>query len=394
MALTTNNVYSPYDPIWYAQEALIQLEKALGLAARVHRGYDNRPQNIGSVIQIRRPGVFTAANAPAAASALQPSIVQVTLNKWKEVKFVITDQELAYTGEAIINDHIRPAAYAIADQIDQDLVALTPSVVNATAKSGGTNGAMDIADVLAARKALFDAKCPMDPGFLHAMLHGAAEADMLGLAQFTQYNTAGTAGVDSLMRGSMGTRYGFEFFSNQNYYTHTPGTAADTAAALNGNHALGATTLSITAYEASGTIKTGDLITITGDTTGSYAVTADKTASGGAITDLTIEPGLRVASLGNAVVTATLVGGSGGGAHPQPLFFHRNYACLAMAPLTTLPRELGAMVETVTDPITGLSLRSRMYYDGANSAVYVAIDVLYGVKILDGRLACRVPYLA
>ena len=34
------NTLGIYDPLFYAQEALIQLEKALGLAGRVHRGYD------------------------------------------------------------------------------------------------------------------------------------------------------------------------------------------------------------------------------------------------------------------------------------------------------------------------------------------------------------------
>lgn len=388
------NTYSPYDPIWYAQEALIQLEKALGLAARVHRGYDSRPQNLGSVIQVRTPGVFTAANAPASTvQDLVPQTVQITLNKWKEVRFLVTDQQLAYTGEQIINDHIRPAAYAIADAIDQDLVALAYAAGNCTTKTGGT---MAVEDILAARKALFNAKCPLDPGMLHAMIDGTEEADLLALSNFSQFTGAGQVGVDTQLRGTLGTRYGFEFFTNQNYYSHTPGTAADVAAAMDCTVSLpaGTTQLVLKSYEASGTIKKGDLITITGDNTGNYVVTdTTATASGGGIT-INIEPGLRQAVLDDAVVTATLCGGSGAAAHPQALFFHKNWACLAMAPLTTLPRELGALVETVTDPVTGLSIRSRMFYDGPNSQVYVGLDVLYGVKVLDVRLGCRVPYLS
>ena len=63
MAFGTNTL-GIYDPIFYAQEALVQLEKALGLAGRVHRGYDSTPQQLGSTIQIRRPGIFTATAMP------------------------------------------------------------------------------------------------------------------------------------------------------------------------------------------------------------------------------------------------------------------------------------------------------------------------------------------
>jgi hypothetical protein len=49
--------------------------------------------------------------------------------------------------------------------------------------------------------------------------------------------------------------------------------------------------------------------------------------------------------------------------------------------------ELGAKIATITDPITGLSIRSRLFYVGDSSAVKVALDVLYGVKTLDPNLA-------
>ena len=65
-----SNTLSVYDPLFYAQEALIQLEKALGMAGRVYRGYDKNPQQKGSVISITKPGTFTALAAPQAAQDL------------------------------------------------------------------------------------------------------------------------------------------------------------------------------------------------------------------------------------------------------------------------------------------------------------------------------------
>ena len=61
-----------------------------------------------------------------------------------------------------------------------------------------------------------------------------------------------------------------------------------------------------------------------------------------------------------------------------------------MAPLSTLGREVsGAKMETVVDPVTRLALRSRMFYDGTNSKVIIALDVLYGVAVLRPNLIVR-----
>src|SRR5512143_3701211 len=109
------NVITAYDETFYAQEALILVEKALGMAARVHRGYDATPQLQGSSIQIRKPSTFTAQDAPGSDQSLAAQYVTIPLNYWREVKFALTDKELSLTRDALIQEHIRPAAYALAD---------------------------------------------------------------------------------------------------------------------------------------------------------------------------------------------------------------------------------------------------------------------------------------
>ena len=64
------NTLSVYNPIFYAQEALLALEKNLGMASLVHRGYDKQPQQRGSVIAIKSPATFSAENAPSSAQDL------------------------------------------------------------------------------------------------------------------------------------------------------------------------------------------------------------------------------------------------------------------------------------------------------------------------------------
>ena len=381
------NTITPYDPIFYAQQALLQLEKSLGLAGRCYRGYDKAPQQKGSVIQVKRPGTFTAAAAPSVAQDLLPASVNVTLDQWYEVKFALTDKELNYTQEQIIADHIRPAAVALADNIDQALVAkvkLFPYFNSVTLASAA------VTDITAARRVLFTNKVPMDD--LHMMIDGYLEEKFLGLAAFTQWQGAGDAGVSSQQRGSLGTKFGFEIFANQNVNTFTSGTSADVTGAIDygsGTTAVypkGATMVHVDAMTSGGTAKIGDILKVTGHAT-QYAITADVTFGSGEA-DVYFSPGLEAAVDENQVVDILQPGGNAG-TKTQNFAFHRNGLCLAMAPLSTLANQLGAKVESVVDPISGLSLRSRMYYDGDNSKVIVALDVLYGVQVLDSNMGVR-----
>src|SRR5688572_1053731 len=104
------NVLSVYDPLFYASEAIMWLHNALGMAGRVHRGYDKTAQQKGSVISIRKPSTFTAQDAPSNAQDIVASEVQIPLSFWREVKFKLTDKELSATQETIIEEHIQPAA--------------------------------------------------------------------------------------------------------------------------------------------------------------------------------------------------------------------------------------------------------------------------------------------
>ena len=370
------NTLSVYDPTFYANEALIQLEKALGMAGRVHRGYDKAPQQKGSVISIAKPSTFTALAAPTTAQDLTASEVQITLDQWYEVKFKLTDKEVTFTTEKIINDHIRPAAYAIADKIDSQLTALYKDI-----PWSNTNGSpVAVGDFTANRRILNTNNAPLD--MRHLMLSPTQEEEALNLSAFTQWQGAGQAGADAQMRGSLGMKYGYEVFMNQNVQTHTTGVSADATGALTAAGTQGDTAISFDSVTSGGTFKAGDSFIIAGGTQ-RYVFTADFTASGGAKTDAPIFPALVQDYDNLSVVTITLLSGE------QGLGFHRNAFALAMAPLSEMGDGRGAQISTVTDPITGLSLRARIFYVGDSSANFVSIDALWGVKTLDPNLACR-----
>lgn len=378
-----SNTLGNYDPIFYAQEALIALNKALGMAGRVHRGYDPNPQQKGSVINITRPSVFEATEVNTTTGGttqeLTPENVSITLDTWKEVKFSLTDKELTFTKEKIITDHITPAAYALADAIDLSLVGLYKKIPWKEAISATPV----VTDITGVRRALFNNKVPMND--LHFMVDGDVEAGLLALSAFATADGSGQAGIDTQLRGSLGTRYGFEFFANQNTPAHTSGTMADTAGALNADADKGATSIVIKSLTDNQTLKIGDIIKITGDAQ-QYVVTADYTIS--SATTVAIYPALAKKNLADALVTVILPSGTGATKN-QCLAFHRHAFALAMAPLSDMGGRLGAQIATVADPVTNLSIRSRLWYEGDTSTVKVALDALWGVQVLNPNLAVR-----
>lgn len=378
------NTLGVYNPIMYAQEALIQLENAMGMARTVHRGFEEerRTYKRGETINIRRPSTFTAQNAPSSSQDVDTETVTITLNQWKEVKFELTDKELAFTTERIIQEHIRPAAVALADNVDAALAALYKGIP--WYHTLGSTPA--VSDITATRRILFDNKVPMTAGDLFVMVNGKLESELLNLSAFTQHQGAGPIGVNSQITGFLGQRYGMGFYANQNVQAHTAGAIAGaTAPKIDGGGsavAAGTSTITVDDTTLTGTVAVGDILTISG-LTQKFVITAAATASGNAVS-CAISPALPSAVADNTAVTFVQQTTTG-----ENLAYHRNAFALVLAPLPTIGDGAGARIATVTDPITGLSIRSRIFYDGNNSKVYVALDILYGIKVLDPNLACR-----
>lgn len=373
------NVLGPYNEVFYAQEALRFLKKVLGFGSRVARNDLTRAEQRGSTVQWRRPMSFTATSMPSSATDLTPETVTLTLDQWYGVTFTITDKERAWVGDRIIEEHIAPAAYAVADMIDTTLAQRYKDVP--WQGNVGTGTTFTTTHIVAARQKLVENKAPLNDGRLYLALTPQYTAEALNVQAFTQYTGSGPQGVEAQLSGSLGVRFGFNVFEHQQTQTHTAGVAADNAGALDGDHAKNATSLLIDGFEASGTLKAGDILVITGDSQ-YYCVTADATATAGVIT-VSITPALQQANANNAVVTATLASGQIGA-----VAFHREAFGLAMAQLPDmLP---GVAVFTAVDESSGLSIRGRRWSDAANAASYIGLDALWGVKTLNPNLAYRI----
>lgn len=187
-----NTISTAYNPMFYAQEALELLEKVLGMGLRVHRGYDRERTSAskGQTIRIKKPSTLTTqAGGTGTVQDMYTETVDITLNNWREVKFGLSDQELAYTGEEIISEHIAPAVYALANYVDDqltDLYKYVPWSYNA----GST---VAYSDFLAARKILRDvAGTVVDMGDNHFAIDSTLEAGYLGLSLFNDASTGPT----------------------------------------------------------------------------------------------------------------------------------------------------------------------------------------------------------
>lgn len=390
------NTLSAFNPIFYAQETLIALTKALGMGNRVYRGYDDAQTNRekGDTITIRVPGSFVAQDAPSAAQDVTTSKIDMKLDQYKEVKIAVTDKELAYTSAQIIEEHINPMAYALADQIDSAICGLVDDVPYISDWSGTAA----VSDITAVRAALFNRKVNLtDPSKLHFMVSGDIEGELLANSTFNTNNGSGAAGVAVQQTGMLGNKFGFNFFANQNAPSRTSATVADLAGAVNNGagYAAGTTTMAIDGISASAGLAKGDVISVTGHTQ-KYVLTAAPTIDGtgaGSITffgsPFVAGGGLEAAVVDNQVVTITLAGGSGA-TKSNSIAFHQGAFAAGFAKLPDFYDGEGVRVFSVLDPVTRLSVRARSWVDGNNSKYIIALDTLYGIKTLDGNKAHRV----
>jgi len=370
-----------YDPFFYANMALRQLNKVLGMARLVYRGFDRTPMDKGSIIKLRRPGKFSAQAMPIAlvsASDVLPEYLQVSLDQWYGTMFKLTDLELTYTRDQMVNEHIGPGAIGVADEIDQSLVGLQDDVGYFLVRHA-TIPFNDFPDV---RQILFTNQNPGSPRRygVGPALQNNYEKD----AVFVQADSSADGG--QLQReGILVRKFGFDIFANQNFTSHTAGDMAATAGALtNTAQDRGSTTLAIDdATALTGTLNKGDSLSIAGDPT-RYACTADTTAGGNAAI-IPISPALQQDVGDGVAVTLRIVDASERG-----VAFHPEAFALAMVPLSSMGDGAGARIGTAVDPITGIALRSTVFYDPGTAANYVRMDALWGRKTLDPQLAVNV----
>lgn len=206
-----NNVTALIPEVW-AQESLQNLFSNIVMAQLVHRDFEAVAAQAGDTVNTRKPGTFTA-NDMGSTTTVQDataSNVAVVLNKWKEVTFELSDKDLTLAMGDLVELFVSPAMEALAQQIDKDLLGLYADVT-ASVGTAGTSATKDL--VLDARKALNDAKAPMNNR--RAVWSTKDERALLGVADFVSAEKVGDQGT-TLREASLGRIFGIDHYMDQN----------------------------------------------------------------------------------------------------------------------------------------------------------------------------------
>jgi len=397
-----------------AKEALLQLDNNLVMAKQVHRGLESEFGNAmngymaGSTVSIRRPTDFTVRDgANVSNQDVVEGTTSITVNKQKGVDFVFTSQELTLNINELSERVIKPAMVQLANQVDADIFDLYKQVPNWVGTPGQTINSFT--DFAVAPQRMDEYAVPADGR--SAVLSPSDHWGLLG-SQTLLYIQDAAKGA--YRNGSLGAIGGVDTYMAQNVPTHTVGVATGTPLVNGGSQVSTYVSVKNTMTQTlntdgwtnstTGILKAGDVFTIanvyavnpitkaTLPFLKQFTVTAD--ANSGASTGpsaLTIYPAIidsgafknvSAAPADNAAITVLGTGGTG---YRQNLAFHKNAFALAMVPMIAPP---GA-VDVSRQSYKGTSVRLIPYYTGTSDTSAWRLDILYGTKAIDPRLATR-----
>lgn len=195
-----------------AAEALGYLKANTVLARLVARDWDDEVAVHGQSVVIPFTGSLSvndkAADTSVTLQTPSDSKVTVTLNKHKEVSFLIEDIGRAMARPDYLNQYMSDGMQVLAEQIDSDLAALYSGFSQTIDATAGL--AED--DFREARRQLNSAKAPL--GDRYAVLHEDAEYEMLGIERVVNRDYAESLGTAAA--GSYTGRFaGFDVFMDQ-----------------------------------------------------------------------------------------------------------------------------------------------------------------------------------
>jgi len=364
---------------------LLSLRERVLMTRLVNLDYSMDAKKKGSTIDVPIAAELSASNVSPAAYPEAPSdltipTVQISLNNWKKASFGLTDKELGQINAQadFIPLEMSAAFEALATAINDSVFSEYDGVYGYTGTAGTTpfGAGVEVTSATLARKILNQQKCPRDNR--RGVLDFDAEANALALAQFSDAEKVG--GSDVKISGEIGRKFGIDWNADDGVPTHTAGTASG-ATTDNSGYATGVNTITL-ASAGTGTILTGDIFTIAGDTQTYVVTTGDADVSGGGT--IVFEPELQVA-ITTAETAITLKA-----SHAVNLAFHRDAFALAMrAPDDALKEVFNPDNSyTMQDPVSGLVMRLeviRMY-----KQTMWELDCLWGAKLIRAEYATRI----
>ncbi len=365
-------------PAVIAREALMTLYSQTVMLPLVHRDFSAEFAKVGDTVTIRKPATFTAqefAGAITVQDATESSVA-VVMNKHLDVSFAVTSKELALSISDFRTQLLNPAMEAIAQKVDQYLLALYIDTYNTVGTAGTTPSG--VADITGVGRILDINKVPMGDRTL--AIDAFAKDKFLQIASFFEADKVGDDG-SALRNASLGRKFGSDTVFANNIVAHSNGSVAHTGNfAVNGAVLVGATTMNVNATTLTGTWAKGSVFTVAG-VTGSYVVTADNVAAANALTGVTFFPAAPVGGFPTTSIITRVAG------HTPNIGFHRSAFAFVTRTLE-IPMGAGAGTAEIVN-YGGLGLRVVSGYNMTSKTDTVSIDLLCGVKTLDAARAVR-----
>jgi hypothetical protein len=396
-----------------AKAAIGILENELVMANAVYRGYEGEfdkkvnGYEVGDTITIRKPTDFTVRNViTASAQDATEAKTTIQVNQIAGVDFAFTSQQLTLNIGDLAERVIRPAMIQIANQIDVSVMSLYKDIPQWV----GTPGTLIQSFAGFAKGAQNLDQRSVPQGMRSAVLSPADYWAMAGsqTALFSQ-----SINNKAYRQGRIGEIGGIDTFMSQNAPTFTTGPMGG-APLVNGANqgttydTTGANTQTLITdgwtAAAAARVVVGDVFTIAGvfdvnpvtkatlPILKQFVVKANGSSDGSGNLTLTIAPQIitsgafqtvSAAPADNAAMTFV---GTANTNYSNSLMFDKNAFALVTVPLTRPP---GA-VDVSRQSKNGLSVRVIPFYDGVNDKSTWRLDVLYGTKTIDPRLAVRV----
>ena len=395
-----------------AKSALPILENELGWVNQLYRAPEEEFSKsvncykVGDDISIRRPADFTVRTGPTLST--QDVIEGKTTLKVDQqigVDFEFSSTDLTLKIEDLAERVMKPAMMSIVNHIAADCAS---QMYSGFYNWVGTPGQIvnSYADFARGPERLTEMSVPYDGRI--ALLAPSDNWGLIG-SQTNLFN--GGLVSSAYTDGRLGKVGGCETFESQVAPSHTTGTRDNTSPLVNGADQnvtydtaknTWSQSLICDGFDASSTVKKGDVFTIAGvymvnqrtkASTGilqQFVATADGTATAGALT-MTISPPIIIAGphqtvdakpADNAALTFV---GDPSTTYKQSMAFHKNAMALACVPME-LP---AAAYGSARRSYKGFSVRVIPIYDGTNDISKWRLDMLYGRKLIDPRTGLR-----
>lgn len=200
-----------------AADALPALMGNLVMGNLVNRDYEPTLAQAGDTINVPIPPTLVANNIAEGGTVQtqSPNLgnAQIVLNTHAEATFQIPDVTKILAVPDLLRLYMQPAVVALAERIETDLLSLYPQfTANTPVGTAGT--ALTEAAVDAAETALFNAKVPASAS-KYLVVDANAYSALRQIPRFSEYNSAGEAGLRALIDGAVGKMKDFYIFRSQ-----------------------------------------------------------------------------------------------------------------------------------------------------------------------------------